>query len=240
MDYQAAPERATETHTERTERQEDIKETGRLEAFSDGVFAIAITLLILNIQVPGPLSPDLRAALGQFARLWPLYLAYVLSFVTILIMWANHHLVFRLISHTNQLFLMLNGLLLMSITFLNFPTALLADSLQHGGAEAGALIYNGTLIVISTLFNIVWRYAIYKGRLLDRNADRALVLTIDRQYRFGPVIYLIPFAAAFLTAGLSIGIDLALAVFFALTGSIHFVRKRNGDLESTETPALPR
>ncbi|HLZ23508.1 MAG TPA: TMEM175 family protein [Ktedonobacterales bacterium] len=228
-----APERADATSAE---RQEDIKETGRLEAFSDGVFAIAITLLVLNIQVPAHLDSGWAKDWGQVKSLWPQYLAYVLSFVTILIMWVNHHLVFRLIHRTNQLFLMLNGLLLMCITFLNFPTALLAASLQHGNTTVATLTYNGTLIVISVFFNLVWRYATYHDRLLDAHADRALVRTIHRQYRLGPLYYGVPFVVALVSPALSIGLDLALAVYFSLTGVVRLTR----DTEPADAPLLPR
>lgn len=223
----------------REERQEDTKETGRLEAFSDGVFAIAITLLVLNLPVSQPF-PTGNAAWVYLFKLWPQYLAYVLSFVTILIMWANHHLIFRLIRRTNQFFLMLNGLLLMCITFLNFPTGLLGTSLSHGDPAVAALIYNGTFVVIAVLFNILWRYAAHNGRLLDTHADPAMVQTIHRQYRFGPLFYLVAFVAAFFSAGLSIGIDLALAVYFAFSGTTYTLRKREDGREPAETPAIPR
>lgn len=238
----ATPEPLNESRVERTQ---DIKETGRLEAFSDGVFAVAITLLVFNIPIPHSFPADQKDAWGYIGMLWPQYLAYVLSFVTILIMWSNHHLIFRLIQRTNQLFLMLNGLLLMSITFLNFPTGLLGASLQNasngsGGAGVAAFIYNGTLIVISVLFNVLWRYATYKGRLLDSRADPALVATIHRQYRVGPFVYVVPFLLALPAYPLSIAIDIALAVYFALTGSIHRTPRRNPQYDPMEKPVTPR
>ena len=213
----------------RTEARDDIKETGRLEAFSDGVFAIAITLLVLNIQIPsGPVS------LGSVRARWPEYLAYVLSFGTILIMWINHHLMFKVIQRTDQFFLVLNGLLLMLITFVNYPTALLAASLQRGGETVAALIYNGTFVITALLFNASWRYATHNGRLLSRHADSALVTTITRQYRFGPLLYAVAFVAAFASSGLSVAIDLALAVYFAFAG---YARRARA---SAEMPITPR
>ena len=217
------------------ERREDAKETGRLEAFSDGVFAIAITLLVLNIQIPSTIN------LASVWDRWPQYLAYVLSFGTILIMWINHHLMLRVIRRTDQLFLVLNGLLLMLITFVNYPTALLAASLadwraQPEAPKLAALIYNGTFIVTAILFNVCWRYATRNGRLLGKHADRALVATITRQYRYGPLFYAVAFIAALVPIvgpGLSIAIDLALGVYFAFAGYARRVR------EPAETPVTP-
>src|SRR5690349_6024445 len=99
------------------------KKTGRLEAFSDGVFAIAITLLILTIEVPKPPDRSLTAAILEQ---WPQFLAYGVAFLTILIMWINHHALFKISHHVDRAFLVLNGLLLMAVTFINYPTALMA------------------------------------------------------------------------------------------------------------------
>ena len=104
----------------------DAKETARIEAFSDGVFAIAITLLVLDLKVPRGMAEgrDLLAALvGQ----WPAYLAFVTSFATIGIMWINHHRMFTLIGRTDDGLLVLNGLLLLGVTFVPFPTGVLAE-----------------------------------------------------------------------------------------------------------------
>lgn len=199
------------------------KETGRLEAFSDGVFAIAITLLIL--QIPLPHENQATPLLTQLGRQWALYLAYLVSFMTILIMWVNHHALFRLIHRTDQLFLMLNGLLLMVITFVNYPLAILAESLQapysrklDTDQHTAALFYNGVFIVIAIIYNVLWRYASHKRRLLSRGADPLIVETITRQYRFGPLFYVASFLLAFVSVWGSLGLNLLLAVYFAFTG----------------------
>src|SRR5919108_1729971 len=106
-------------------------DTARLEAFSDGVFAIAITLLVLEIRLPEGEGP-LWNVLGE---LWPSYLAYVLSFVTIGIMWANHHAIFRLIARASHGLIVANLFLLMTIAFLPFPTGVLAEHLPHAGID---------------------------------------------------------------------------------------------------------
>jgi uncharacterized membrane protein len=101
-------------------------DTARTEAFSDGVFAIAITLLVLDIKVPHDLPENtslLRALLNQ----WPIYMAFLTSFATIGIMWLNHHRMFRYIRRVDHWFLVLNGLLLLGVTFVPFPTSLAAE-----------------------------------------------------------------------------------------------------------------
>ncbi|MGH6626885.1 MAG: TMEM175 family protein [Burkholderiaceae bacterium] len=101
--------------------------TGRIEAFSDGVFAIAITLLVLNIKVPSHTAVGQQGLAHLLAALWPSYLAFITSFITIRVIWVKHHWMFTLIQRSDHAFLYWNGLLLLFVTFLPFPTALLAD-----------------------------------------------------------------------------------------------------------------
>lgn len=197
----------------------EAKETGRLEAFSDGVFAIAITLLVLYLKVPArPSEPIGSYLLGQ----WPAYLAYVNSFLTILIMWLNHHNIFKLIYRVNHGFIVLNGLLLMLITFINYPTALLATYLEPGGSGAGqrgaALFLTGTFTLTAIVYNVLWRYASHNRRLLGKDVDQAMVERITREYRFGPLMYLVAFLVAFVSVPGSLLVTTLLAVYFAFSG----------------------
>jgi uncharacterized membrane protein len=127
--------------------------TGRAEAFSDGVFAIAITLLVLSLVVSGhgTLTSQLLAA-------WPRYLAYVVSFLTIGIMWMNHHTILAHVARVDRPFLVINLLLLMSIVVIPFPTALVADNLTGRGGTAAAVTYGLVMIVISLGFAGLWIY----------------------------------------------------------------------------------
>jgi uncharacterized membrane protein len=209
-----------------SENRSEEKETGRLEAFSDGVFAIAITLLILQIPVPD-LTKNAPDLLTQLGNQWATYLAYLVSFMVILVMWVNHHIIFRLIHRTDQLFLILNGLLLMVITFVNYPMAVLARSLQESKVpedrlmfdqHTAALLYNGTFIVIAIIYNVLWRYASRNRRLLSKSADPLLVETINKQYRFGPLFYAAAFLLAILSVWGSLVLNLLFAVYFAFTG----------------------
>lgn len=202
---------------------EGEKETGRIEAFSDGLFAFAITLLILDLKVPRGLGSgiELRYALLQE---WPSYLGYLTSFLTIGIMWVNHHRMFNLIRRADDGLLLVNLLFLLGITFVPFPTALLAEYLDTPAARSAAALYSLTYIGIAILFNVLWRYAAHNGRLLGRHADRAQAAAITRAYNVGPFMYLVSFVAAFFSPGLSAGLNLAYAVFWALPSQNPFVR----------------
>jgi uncharacterized membrane protein len=190
------------------------KETGRLEAFSDGIFAIAITLLILTIPVPA----ENRNIPAFILHQGPSFLAYVVSFMTILIMWANHHSIFNLVARADRLLLIINGILLMLITFLNYPTAIVAAALrdQHY-TEFAALFYTGTLIAISIIYNICWRYIVYRRQLLDEQVDPQIIKKISNEYRFGPLYYAIAFIFSGINAYAGLIIALLLALYFGLT-----------------------
>src|SRR5215471_962851 len=131
--------------------------TGRAEAFSDGVFAIAITLLVLSLVVSGhgTLTSQLLAA-------WPRYFAYVVSFLTIGIMWMNHHTILAHVQRVDRPFLVINLLLLMGIVAIPFPTALVADNLTGTGANAhaAAVTYGLVMIAISLGFAGLWIYVV--------------------------------------------------------------------------------
>jgi TMEM175 potassium channel family protein len=201
------------------------KETGRVEAFSDGVFAIAITLLVLDLKVPKASEPGAGRLLQTLSREWPMFLAYLTSFATILVMWVNHHKLFNYIRRTNDAFLFLNGLLLLFVTFVPFPTALVSAHLQDSEARTAAAIYAATYEAIAISFNLLWRYAADGHRLLATGADAAEVRAITRQYRTGPVFYVVAFLLAFVSAPASFGMCLLLAVYWAFTGALSIFRK---------------
>ena len=198
-------------------------ETARIEAFSDGVFAIAITLLILEIQVP-PQTPHggLRAAV---ANLWPSYLAFVASFMTIGVMWLNHHRLFTLINKNDDGLIAFNLLLLLGITWLPFPTALLAEHLQgpHTDQQTAALVYAGSFLALAIVFNLMWRYAC-RVRIVY---DHLNVILITKQYALGPIIYAVLVIVAFFSAEWCLVLSILFAVYFALPPSLW--SRRAGD-----------
>jgi uncharacterized membrane protein len=200
------------------------RETGRIEAFSDGVFAIAVTLLILDIKVPPhellPPSDATRAEqwlLEALGRQWPGYVAYFMSFAVILVMWVNHHRIFSLLRKTDHAFLFWNGLLLMLISIVPFPTSLLATYFMTPAARVGAAVYAGHGLAVALAFQGVWRHAVRNERL-PAPGTKADVARLSAQYRFGPLMYLTAFVLAFVSASTSVGLCLVFALFFSLQG----------------------
>jgi uncharacterized membrane protein len=189
-----------------------VKETSRVEAFSDGVFAIAITLLVLDLKVPT--QPPL---LDGLAAEWPVFIAYLISFIFILIMWMNHHWMFQHIVRVDGFFLLLNGLLLLGITVVPFPTNLVAQYILTTDQTVATAIYSGWFLLIAVFFNLLWRYASTDGRLLNKHDTEAgLADIITKRYRWGPLAYFAAFALAFVWAPASLGLNLLLAIFYAI------------------------
>jgi len=191
------------------------KDTGRVEAFSDGIFAIAITLLVLFIQPPAPNAGGLLPAL---ANQWTSYAAYVVSFLLILIMWINHHNLFKVIVCVDNIFLLLNGLLLMMITFVDYPTSLLGKYINGPDGRWIAALYSAVFVLIALLYNALWHYAIYHHRLISAAALPDAIARTSRQYRYGPLLYIAALALAFLSPWASLLLNAALAIYFAGTG----------------------
>jgi uncharacterized membrane protein len=143
----------------------DRWDTGRMEAFSDGVFAIAITLLILEVGVPEAAFDNLW--LGIVDQ-WPSYLAYATSFLTIGAIWMIHHGIFRRLDYANRPMMLINLVLLMAVSFLPFPTRLVAEAIHEADAERAAVIFYGaTLLVITSLLSALWGVARREPGLLD-------------------------------------------------------------------------
>jgi uncharacterized membrane protein len=195
------------------------RETARIEAFSDGVIAIVITLLVFDLRSP---SHDLASQNGLVAEMidqWPSYLAFAASFFTVLVMWVNHHRLFTVIQRSDNNLMLLNGLLLFGISVVPFPTKVAADYLQHEQKNVAMILYSAWGLVLALLFNFLWRYASYKNRLFDEHTDYQLVAFISRQYAFGPLFYLVAIILALFSAVASLIFCLMLAVFFALPNS---------------------
>jgi uncharacterized membrane protein len=178
----------------------------RTEAFSDGVFAIAITLLILEFKVPArhdaASNHDLVHAL---ASLWPSLVAFLISFVTILVMWVNHHGFFSLLKDLDRPFLYANGFLLLMVVSLPFPTAVLAEHLQGPGAKAAAVFYCAMFVLVNVSYNVMYVAGTRKDFVRDDTSEHALK-RVRNAYRFGFVWYsLAAVVAAFnATAGVVI------------------------------------
>ncbi|MGZ5008093.1 MAG: TMEM175 family protein [Methylobacter sp.] len=195
------------------------KETGRVEGFSDHVFAIAMTLLVIEIKIPSQEQVAAEGLAQALAALWPSYLAFLTSFFTILVIWVHHHWIFQLISKIDHPSLYINGLLLLFVAFVPFPTALIAEYSLHVDAKVAANLYTGTFLAISLAFDVLWRYA--SKRLLPPNSTREKrkeAVQITKQYRFGPPLYFATFGLSFVYEKLSFTLCLIMALFFALGG----------------------
>jgi len=202
--------------TEGTERIGEEKETGRLEAFSDGVFAIAVTLLVLELRPPLPGTLQGNSLLHTLLHAWPSYLAFVTSFVTVLIVWINHHNLFKMIRRTDHNLLLLNGFLLLVVTFIPFPTNVLAEYIREPEARTAAILYSGTFLAMAIAFNLLWRYAAHDGRLLARDVDQRLIRIINKQFQIGPLTYVLCLVGAVINAVAGFVFVIVLAVYWAL------------------------
>lgn len=188
----------------------------RLEAFSDGVIAIAITLLVLDIKVP---PPGAHASLaGRLGAQWPAYAAYATSFMTIGIIWINHHVMINRLRSVDHTVLFLNLVLLLVIGVLPWSTALMADYLRAGeGARLAAFVYGASLVAMSFAFYALQRHILFgRRRLLGEEVGDAERDAINRRNQAGLIPYLLAAPAAFLSPYITLATSAALAVFYAM------------------------
>ncbi|MDQ3658534.1 MAG: TMEM175 family protein [Actinomycetota bacterium] len=207
-------------------------DTGRIEAFSDGVFAIAITLLVIEIGVPHMNDAPLGATLfGELADQWPSYLAYVISFLQIGVIWANHHNRFRYIVRSDHGLLFLNILFLMCVAFIPFPTALLAEYLGETTTESATagIVYAGSLMVTAFFFTLLWLYVAGSRRLLDQSLDLTIIRAMTRRYVLGMLFYVLAFAISFVSLAASLVLLVVLALLFILPEASERTPKRPSD-----------
>lgn len=182
-----------------------------METFSDGIFAIAATLLVLEISVDTAHTHDLGSAL---LHLWPSYLAYVTSFITIGIIWMNHHTCVGTMARVDRPFLFLNLLLLLTVAFLPFPTRLVADYLQRPGEQSAVYAYAATFVVMATVYNAWWRYASTGRRLIGETVPEARVKAITRAFNPGVPTYGLTLLVAVLSPLASVFLTFAIAAFY--------------------------
>jgi uncharacterized membrane protein len=186
------------------------RETGRVEAFSDGVFAIAITLLVLELKVPPVDRNTSGQALGNaLLRLWPSFAAFLTSFAAILIMWMNHHGIFRMVRRVSGPFLAANGFLLLTVTFVPFPTAVLASHMLGPSSTIAAAFYCGTYVLVSIAYNALWEAAT-RGGLLRSGVPESHVRKIRRAYRAGFFVYVAATGLALWNAHAGLALSTAL------------------------------
>ena len=187
--------------------------TQRIEAFSDGVFAIAITLLIIEIKVPH-LGDHGKSLAQSLLDLWPAYFAYVLSFVMIGIYWANHHYVFHFYERTDHLFNLLNVFFLMWIAFLPFPTAVLGEYITNPQEQSSAITFYALgLLLPSVGWSTMWLYSC-RRQLLDCRLKPEFIVSLSRFYLSSLAIYLFSFAVSFVVPLVSIALSVGLTFLY--------------------------
>jgi uncharacterized membrane protein len=186
----------------------------RVEAFSDGVFAIAITLLILEIRVPSAGNQHLWTGL---LALWPSYVAFLMSFFVILIEWVNHHELLRMVRAVNYPFLFANGFLLLTVTFLPFPTAVLAAKLTTPDAGAAVAFYCATFVANALFWNVLFATMV-RGRLLRAEVSAETVRNIRRTYYVSMGVYVLAAGLAFVQPALGLLLNASLWIVFVRLG----------------------
>jgi uncharacterized membrane protein len=197
-----------------TERPQ-VMSGGRLEAFSDGVFAIAITLLVLDLAVPSreeSRDGGLAAALG---RQWPSYFAYLVSFLIIGIIWVNHHTMFDKVRRVDRPVLFANLALLLVVSAIPFPTRLLAEYLTAGGdAHVAAAVYSATMFVMGLFFTLLWLTITRDARLLHEHLDPVVSRAALRRFALGNIFYLATIGLAFVSAIATLAVHAALGIYY--------------------------
>jgi uncharacterized membrane protein len=186
---------------------------GRVEAFSDGVFSIAITLLVLTIAPPRHFD-DLA---GDLARNWPDYAAYVVTFAVIGIMWFNHHVLFGHLARVDRPLLYLNLLLLMTVAFLPYPTGVFGEALRRGdGTRPAAVVYSIVMTLNAFAWAALWLYASGGRRLLTDSfpEERRTLTTV--LFLAGAAPYAVAIGVAFLSPIACLAFQGALAVYYAV------------------------
>lgn len=190
--------------------------TARLETFADGVFAIAATLLILDVALPA----DLDDSLGEgLLHIWPQYLAYGISFATIGIIWVNHHVVLAQIDRADRAFLFLNLGLLLTVAFIPFPTRVLAEFVRTSDGRPAALLYGFTMLAMSAAFVSVWLYASVGRRLIRPDADPSAISGITRSFLPGLPMYAAATLVAFVSPEASAALFGLLALFYVVSSA---------------------
>ncbi|MDQ6783356.1 MAG: TMEM175 family protein [Actinomycetota bacterium] len=192
----------------------------RVEAFSDGVLAIAITLLVLGLVPPQHRPDELGEAL---VHQLPAFAAYVVSFAIIGIMWINHHTLFALLRKVDRVTLFLNLFLLGTIATLPYPTQLLADNLRGTSSDAhlAAFAYSATTFMIAMGFNLLWQRATRHPGLLRRPMTPEQIRSSRRRFGLGGLVYLAALGLSFVSAPAMLGLQFTMAVYYAFDQLAH-------------------
>jgi uncharacterized membrane protein len=187
----------------------------RLVYFSDAVFAIVITLLVLDIKVP-EVGGGVAGLLHSLKAQWSVYLSFLISFALTGVVWVNHNHMFRYIREADHKLLILNVILLLCVVIIPFSSALLSEYLLKPAARVGAVTYGLVLTIGGLLFNWVWLYATKNGRLTGSHPNNNKISQLTTEFRMAPILYFIGMMLGFLNAFLSLAVYLILIVYFVM------------------------
>jgi uncharacterized membrane protein len=210
---------AAATTREPTETETRLSPTGRVEAFSDGVMAIAITLLVLDLKVPPLDAVTSGGLLDALAERWPSYVAYLAAFLTIGIIWLNHRTLVDRIARFDARLHWLNLMLLLGVATLPWPTALVAEYVQRGGADASVAtaLYGLVATLMSLPWGFIWRHLADRPDLLAPGYDTAYARAEWRRGFVGLPIYAVATLVALVLPLLALALYLAIAILYAIT-----------------------
>ncbi len=192
--------------------------THRIEAFSDGVFAIVITLLVFEIKVPQMAMGNVEIALlHELGKLWPKFLSFVLSFVIVGIYWVAHHQLFHVIRRSDRTLLWLNNLFLLTVAFIPFPTALMGDYIS---APIAVVPYGVTLITNGLALQLLWWYASRRARLVPNDLGREFIRAVDRRILLPVFLYAVAILLSILSARLTLIVYVLVPLTYILPGDM--------------------
>jgi uncharacterized membrane protein len=192
-----------------------LTSSGRLEAFSDGVFAIAITLLVLDLAVPARDQVRTGGLGSALAHEWPSYFAYLVSFLVIGIIWVNHHTMFSKVNLVDRPVLFANLALLLVVSALPFPTRLLAEYLTAGSdAHIAAAIYSSTMLAMGLAYSVLWIAVTRDVGLLHEHVDPVASRAALRRFGIGNIVYLATIGLSFVSAIATLSVHAALALYY--------------------------
>jgi len=194
------------------------KETARIEAFSDGVFAIAVTLLVLELHIPefaeGHYPNQLVKALIEQ---WTGYFAFTISFFTIFIMWVNHHKIFKQVYKRNTGLMFANGLVLFLACLVSYPSSLLTRFYDTPSRQVSVSIYTGMFVLINLSYILLWYLASKDRNLLRPGLTEEAIRSVRNNHLYGLPTYLISFVLSFYYPAFALGICLVLWIYWAVS-----------------------
>ena len=209
-------------------------ETSRLEAFSDGVFAIALTILVLDLRLPPVETVTPSGLISAVLDLWPSYFAFALSFATILIMWINHHARMGLIQRIDGLLMFANGLVLFMVVTLSFPTAIVGEYLTGPAAKGAVFTYAVFVLATSGAWNVFMVAMKPERGLLRPTVPASAIATTRRRVAFGFTVYLVAAGLSLVNAYLGLGLITAMWGFWGVVAYRALNEHRAWSTEATE------